>query len=377
MTTTLRVQSARRPYDVTIGPGLLDETGPMLLARGVDPTVKLFLVTDDEVARFGYAERVMDSCRQAGFAVAAAVVPAGDASKSFANAERLYQEMLRAGIRRSGVLLAVGGGMVGDLGGFVAATYQRGIRYVQVPTTLLAHDSSIGGKVAVNLPEAKNLVGAFHPPIAVIFDVTALSSLPAREWCGGMAEVIKHGLIGDPQLFADLEAAPVTSYPGPERAEALIARAAAVKVRIVEEDEHEAWRRMVLNVGHTVGHAVEQVSGYQIHHGEAVAIGLRVESEIAWGRGWLSADDKDRLIRVLAAHGLPVTVPQLPWDEVVAVLHHDKKHGDDHWTFALPRAVGDVVIVRDVRYEELAAAWSRSAADADTGGGKPGGGGAP
>ena len=360
MTSRIPVHTRSAQYDVVIGAKLLDQLGEHLAQLGVKQESGVFIVSDETLAACGHVQRAQEACSQAGYPTAVAVVPPGDESKSLSTAERLYNALLDAGMRRDGVLIALGGGVVGDLAGFVAATYQRGIRFIQAPTTLLSHDSSIGGKVGVNLPRGKNLVGAFHQPLAVLFDVTALSTLPDREWRNGMAEVIKHGVIGDAALFASLEANPVAVFPGETQAEELVARGAKVKIQIVEQDEKESSLRMLLNLGHTVGHAVEQASSYGLGHGEAVALGMRVEAEIAAARGWLSQRDKNRLLQVLSAHGLPIVPPDYPLEDILAILELDKKHTRSHWTFVLPRAIGDVAICRDVTRDEVVSAWHHS-----------------
>jgi 3-dehydroquinate synthase len=358
MTTECWVQTPTTRYPVVVGAGLLEHMPEYLERASVGPDRPLFVVTDENVQEVGYADQLTAVLRNAGYSVGVGVVPPSDASKTLQTAESLYEQMVAAGLRRNGVVLALGGGMVGDLAGFVAATYYRGIPFVQVPTTLLAHDSSIGGKVGVNLKSGKNLVGAFHHPLAVVYDVSTLATLPPREWRGGMAEVIKHGLIGNPELFADLAARPVPEYPGPEFTASLVSRAIQVKIRIVERDEHESGERMKLNLGHTVGHAVEQYSGYRLNHGEAVAIGLVVEAEMAVRRGWLSGSTRDQISLVLQRHGLPTRTDNFPFEAIARLIQHDKKNVNAHWTFALPRAVGDVAVVRDVTSEEVAAAWA-------------------
>lgn len=357
MTTTLLVRSSSGTYPFVIGPDVLSAVPHYLQSVGVTPASAVFVVADATVHGLGYTDQVQQALHAAGWQVTVAVVPAGDESKSLTMAESLYNRMLDAKVRRNGVLLAVGGGVVGDLGGFVAATYQRGITFVQVPTTLLAHDSSLGGKVGINLPRGKNLVGAFHQPAAVLYDVDVLASLPETQWQSGMAEVIKHGIIGRPSLFESLERTPMRTYPGAAVAERMIAEASSVKVDIVERDERESELRMFLNLGHTVGHAVEQCSHYLLGHGQAVAIGMRVEAELAVARGWLSETDRDRIVRILLNHGLPVTPPDYPLDEIIDVLAVDKKHAGVGWTFVLPRAIGDVTICQDVSRAEVESAW--------------------
>lgn len=360
MTEILTIRAAARAYDVIIGQGIHEKTAAALQERGVTPDEKLFIVTDEHVASFGYAHAVEKSLTKAGYNVKMAILPPGDGTKTLATATTLYNALLDAGVRRNGVILAVGGGMVGDLAGFVAATYLRGIRFVQVPTTLLAHDSSLGGKVGVNLPRGKNLVGAFHPPLVVLYDTGAMATLPVVEWQGGMAELIKHGIIADPSLFHSLTAHPLARYPGPTVLEPILAQGCAVKVRIVEADERESGRRMALNLGHTVGHAVEQISKYTINHGCAVAIGMSVEAELAVQRGWLDDKTRDDIRAILSQHDLPVAPPDYHLDEIFTVLGVDKKHGSHGWTFALPRAIGSVDIVHDVAPDEVAAAWRKT-----------------
>lgn len=365
MSTTIPVSCGQGTYDVVIGSGLLDGCAEALLQRGVSKDTGLFVITDEHVHKLGYADNVVRSCRNAGFSVARATVPSGDSSKSLMQATELYNALLDAKVRRNGMVLAVGGGMVGDLAGFVAATYQRGIRFVQIPTTLLAHDSSIGGKVGVNLPRGKNLVGAFHPPVAVLYDIQALKTLPEIEWQGGMAEMIKHGIIGDEQLFTSLSESPLTNYPSDAVIEDILAKACSVKIRVVEADERESGERMLLNLGHTVGHAVELVSQYALNHGYAVAIGISVEAEIAVARGWLPEETRDVIRRTLRSHGLPTVPPDYDREEILSILGHDKKHGSTGWTFALPRAVGHVEVARDVRPDEVVRAWQQTLAYAN------------
>ncbi|WP_367305744.1 3-dehydroquinate synthase [Alicyclobacillus acidocaldarius] len=354
----LWVQSSQGAYPVLVDagarrfvPGLLQELG--LAGR------KIALITDEIVQRTAFTDELAGAVREVGREVFVLAFPAGDAHKSLATAVELYHGLLRRGFRRGDVILAVGGGVVGDLAGFVAATYMRGVPYVQVPTTLLAHDSAIGGKVGVNLEEGKNLVGAFYPPRAVLFDTEALCTLDARQWSNGMAEVIKHAIIADEILFEQLEANPLTGLGDPAAFVDIVARAMRVKVDVVNRDERETGLRQVLNVGHTVGHAVEQYSGYTLGHGEAVAIGLVVEAVIAARRGLLSPADAVRIAAVLERHGLPIRPPYADVEAVLRLMAVDKKHTHEGWTFALPTAIGRVEICKvqpdEVRqaYEEV------------------------
>ncbi|KPV44877.1 3-dehydroquinate synthase [Alicyclobacillus ferrooxydans] len=355
--TVIEVKTASKTYPFVIGPAAREELTAFLAQCGVTPETAIFIITDQNVIETDYPQELKARLESAGYTVYLAVAAAGDASKSLATAEQLYRTMLQMHIRRSDVVMAVGGGMVGDLAGFVAATYLRGIRFIQVPTTLLAHDSSIGGKVGVNLAEGKNLVGAFHQPILVLYDTSVLSTLPSREWTGGLSELIKHAVIGDPALFHDLLSQPASDYPGPERTAELVARAARVKIQIVEQDEQESGLRMLLNVGHTVGHAIEQKSDYSIHHGEAVAMGLIVEAELAVNKGWLSSSDRDLIIQALCLHGLPTGRPDQPISPILEIMNLDKKHQRQSWTFAVPFGIGDVRVVRDVSREDVIRAW--------------------
>lgn len=362
----LRVHTPSASYPVLIQAGILSQVGSYLVEHSVQPTSKLYLITDSHLAEFGYSQRVVDACEKKGFSVGVAVVEPSDATKTLHTAERLYEQMVAFGLQRNSLVLALGGGMVGDLAGFVAATYYRGIPFIQLPTTLLAHDSSIGGKVGVNLKSGKNLVGAFHHPAMVLYDVGTLSTLPVREWRGGMAEVIKHGLIGDRDLFFELLSSPIREYPDAALCESLVARACQVKISIVERDEHESGERMKLNLGHTVGHAVEQWSQYQLNHGEAVSIGIRVEAEIALQRGLLTRNERDLISSCLQTHGLPVSMDGLSPDplspqtleKVIGYLQHDKKHSGSGWTCAVPRGIGEVTILRDVTYDEVVRAFT-------------------
>jgi 3-dehydroquinate synthase len=357
MTTALPVETTSARYNVLIGHGLLESTAKLLREQGLQ-LQQIAIITDENVQRFGHAQVVATALSSAGCQVFTHVIAPGDASKTLQTAEHLYHELLRDGLRRSDLIVALGGGVVGDVAGFVAATYQRGIRFVQIPTTLLAHDSSIGGKVGVNLLEAKNLVGAFHQPSAIVYDVEVLATLPGREWKAGMAEVIKHGIIGDAALFASLHEHPIPAYPGVQVAESIITQAAAVKVRIVGEDERDAQQRMKLNVGHTMGHAVEKVSNYRLNHGEAVSIGLRLESEMAVQKGMLPRQISDQITATLCKHGLPVDPPDLNLEDIMVALRLDKKHEPQRMTFAVPFAIGDVRIVQDFVEDDVRLAWN-------------------
>jgi 3-dehydroquinate synthase len=337
-----------RGYDALIESGGLDALGERLRARLQRPpeAVTAVVVTDEHVAPL-YAGRAIESLRQAGFRTGPAghrlVLPPGEAAKTLESATRLWRGFLAAGMDRRGLVVALGGGVIGDLSGFAASTFLRGVDWAAVPTTLLAMvDASLGGKTGVDLPEGKNLVGSFHPPCLVLSDPQVLATLPPRELAAGLAEVVKHGLIADPELYrlcgAGLEAIQALL---PE----VIARAAAVKVHLVEEDPFEGGVRAALNLGHTTGHAVETASNYRLLHGEAVAIGLVVEARLAERLGIARPGLADELVQTLASLGLPTHVPvDLRREELVRLMGVDKKKASGVVRFALPAEIGRVQV---------------------------------
>ncbi|WP_206917710.1 3-dehydroquinate synthase [Alicyclobacillus suci] len=363
--STLHVKSKTGDYPVVADGHVLEKLGEHLAALNTPKDARVTIITDEIVGQLPFAKTAIQSIEDVGYRTQCLKVPAGDQSKSLAVASTLYPKLLAFGMRRSDLIVALGGGVIGDLAGFIAATYLRGIAFVQAPTTLLAHDSSIGGKVGVNLPEGKNLVGAFYPPRAVLYDLSALAHLPARQWINGMAEVIKHGIIGNPQLFKQLETHPLTSCPDAAALEPILTAAMKVKIDVVEADEREASRRQVLNIGHTLGHAIEMRSHYELGHGEAVSIGLVLEAKLAVARGLLDEGTARRIEVVLANHGLPTVPPRDDWSKVAALIDVDKKHGSTLWTFALPTAIGDVAIVNDVSKVEVEAVYQRALEEAE------------
>ncbi len=314
----------RRSYDVVLADdyrALRDEIRRLGIAG------RAFLLSDRNVAPL-YAEGVARALSAAGLDVRGAVIPAGEREKSLARLERLCERMLDAGLERSDTVVALGGGVIGDLGGFAAATYHRGIGLVQLPTTLLAMvDSAIGGKTGVNLSRGKNLIGAFHQPRLVYAGLSTLSTLPPREFRSGLAEVIKAGMVADRRLIEHLERhleEVLALRRRPLRA--AIEAAIRVKARIVALDEREAGRRMVLNYGHTVGHAIEAATGYRrFLHGEAVALGMTAAALLAVGRGACSSRTAERQNRLLVRSGLPLRARRLPIPAILEKLQYDKK----------------------------------------------------
>ena len=309
----------------------------------------------DENVHALYGRVLEDSCRTAGLEPFVVRLRPGEAEKTLANVGRALGDLARHGVERHDVLVAVGGGVSGDLFGFVAASYMRGMRLVQVPTTLLAQvDSSIGGKVGVDLPEGKNLVGAFKQPDSVIIDYDVLGTLPYEEWVSGTAEVAKHGVIGDAALFRALEAAPDAWRQRTVDIGPILAAAIRVKARVVQEDEREAGVRMHLNYGHTLGHALEAAAGYgTVRHGEGVAWGMAAEARMAAALGLSNAAFVRRQDRLLLGLGLLKPLPDLDGTHVYQLLFLDKKVKSGRVRWILPECEPGSVIVRDDVPEEL------------------------
>lgn len=309
------------------------------------------IITNPRVGAL-YAERVVGALRAQNFDPRVIEIPEGEAYKTLDTVRAVYDQLIDARLDRRSVILALGGGVVGDLAGFVSATFLRGVPFVQMPTTLLAMvDASVGGKMAVDHPRGKNLIGAFKQPRAVFADITTLATLPIREWHAGMAEVVKHGIIGDVGLFERLETGNWKLEVG-----SWIGRAIRVKVDIVTRDPFEHGERAKLNLGHTFGHAVEILSNYELHHGEAVAIGLVCAARLAERRKLYDASLAARIENLLRAIGLPTRVPHgMAVDAILAAMATDKKRVAARLRFVLPRALGDVVIVDDVTREEIVA----------------------
>ncbi|HET7375126.1 MAG TPA: 3-dehydroquinate synthase [Anaerolineae bacterium] len=325
----------QRGTSILLGSGLVDSLGSILRARELNG--RAVLVTDSNIEPL-HAARAARSLAVSGFEPLQLSVPAGEESKSLDSIASLYAEFARANVERSDFVVALGGGMIGDLAGFAAATYLRGLRWVCVPTSLLAMvDASIGGKVGVDLPAGKNLAGAFHPPIATISDLDLLNTLPDREYRSGLAEVIKAGLIADPELFEMIE-------QGQADRREMIWRALEVKIDIVRADPFESGRRAALNVGHTIGHGLEAATGYQLRHGEAIAIGLIAEAKIAERLGLARSRLSDRIEHVIDRVGLPTRYTGLEGEAIMAWMRSDKKRQAGQLKFALPRSIGDVVV---------------------------------
>jgi 3-dehydroquinate synthase len=350
---TINVHLGPRSYRVLVGTGLLGAIGGECARRGFGR--KVAVVSQASVA--APTRIVGDSLRASGFEPVLLDVPEGEAAKSLEQAGRLWDAFLGHGLDRGSVVIAVGGGVVGDLAGFAAAGYMRGIASVLVPTTLLAQvDASVGGKVAVNHPRAKNLIGAFHQPRLVLVDPGTLSTLPEREYRSGLAEVVKTGAALNAELFTMLESnVPALRRRDPELLERVVAACCAEKATIVEQDEREeSGLRMVLNYGHTVGHALETLGGYRTwRHGEAVAVGIAVAARLAQRLGLTDARTAERQVELLAAVELPTSFETPTPREVSDVLRHDKKARESRVPFVLLKALGRAEVCFDVPAETV------------------------
>ncbi|CAA7623632.1 3-dehydroquinate synthase [Magnetospirillum sp. SS-4] len=364
--TIVSLDLGERGYDIHIGPGLLDRAGELI--RPVMQGERALVVTDDQVAPL-YLERVEKSMAAAGIQPLHTVVPAGEKTKDFAHLEALLDAMLAARAERGAMVVALGGGVIGDLTGFAAAILLRGVDFVQIPTTLLAQvDSSVGGKTGINTRHGKNLVGSFHQPRLVLADTGVLDTLPRRQVLAGYAEVVKYGVIDDAPFFDWLETNGAALVDGDASARAhAIATSCRAKARIVAADEREGGVRALLNLGHTFGHALEAETGFsdEILHGEAVAIGMVMALRLSAQLGLAPAEDAERLKRHLDAIGLPSALPPGRLWPVPRLLEHmrgDKKVKDGKVTFVLARGIGQSFLTREVPEAELAAMLGEMAA---------------
>ena len=356
-TQTVRVDLAERGYDIRIGAGNLDQVGEFLTEQG---RVSHAVVITDENVELPHAACVAESLAALELGVELLIVPPGEPTKSIDSAAALWEKMLELGADRRTVVVAAGGGVVGDLAGFVAATYARGVRFFQVPTTLLAQvDSSVGGKVGVNLPGAKNMVGAFLQPIGVLIDTATLGTLQGRQYRAGLGEVVKYGVILDAELFDYLEDH-VDGLLGRDHdvLAHVIAWCCRLKADVVRQDEREqSGLRAVLNYGHTFGHALEALSGYgELLHGEAVSIGMICASRLAERLGRVDAQFTARQRQLLSALDLPVDLPDLDHEQMMATMTHDKKVEHGRLRFVLPSRMGRVELVADFDPADVQAA---------------------
>ncbi|HLO86062.1 MAG TPA: 3-dehydroquinate synthase [Nostocaceae cyanobacterium] len=351
MSADIKVNLPDQVYEIAIAPGNLDKLGESLANLKLGKKV---LVVSNPVIFKHYGQRAIASLENAGFEVAHHNLPPGERYKTLNSIQKLYDVALANRLERSSTMVALGGGVIGDMTGFAAATWLRGINVVQVPTTLLAMvDSAIGGKTGVNHPQGKNLIGAFHQPRLVLIDPEVLKTLPAREFRAGMAEVIKYGIIWDAELFTQLEASKHLDqlrYIKSDLIESIVTHSCQAKADVVSQDEKEAGLRAILNYGHTIGHAVESLTGYKLlTHGEGVAIGMIAAGQIALELGMWQKEDTERQDALIKKAGLPTKLPNnLDIEAIIDALQLDKKVKAGKVRFVLPTAIGKVQVTDEV-----------------------------
>lgn len=363
--STLNVDLGKRSYDIVTGEGLLQQAGSII--QPLLASNRIILVTDENVKKY-WLKTVETSFTEAGINYSSIVKEPGEQIKSFASLETLSKDILDSQIERSTTLIALGGGVVGDLVGFCAAIALRGLNFIQIPTTLLAQvDSSVGGKTGINMPQGKNLIGAFHQPLMVLADICTLESLSARDLRSGYAEIVKYGLIEDRDFFNWLE------INGPEvigvdvkanprvRREAILS-SCKIKADIVSTDETEKGNRALLNLGHTFGHALEAKTGYgnDLTHGESISIGMSMAFDLSVRIGICPSEDRDRLRRHLEMCGLPIGLKELNIDswsssKLIDLMHQDKKVSGGKLTFILAHGIGKPIITKDVNMSDVTA----------------------
>ncbi|MBW8012868.1 MAG: 3-dehydroquinate synthase [Chloroflexi bacterium] len=353
LTGRFRVRGMGDGYQVRVESGGIVHFGQLIIKSGC--TGSLIVVTDENVGSL-YASKILDSLEQENFEVHLHTIPPGESQKNLETVTEIWDAFLSVKLDRGSTAIALGGGVIGDLTGFAAATFMRGIEWVNLPTTLLAMvDASIGGKTGFNLPQGKNLIGAFHPPQYVLIDPGVLTTLPEVELRCGLAEVVKHGVIGSPSLFEKC----VQGWPtNSEEIEELVKEAISVKMKVIQNDPYEKGFRASLNLGHTVGHAVELLSSFKIPHGEAVAIGLVAEARLAERLGITDVGFIDSLTSTLDGLGLPTDIPkEFSKKEIIKMMQMDKKVSNRRIGFALPERVGQVKI--GVVVDELEAVFAQ------------------
>lgn len=345
-------------YDIRMAPGLLADLGALL--RQVAPHDRAALIVDDKLTRT-HGRAAEASLEAAGYRPVVTTMTSGEDHKNLTTAEKLYHPLLDERLERKSPIVTVGGGIVGDTGGFVAATYLRGVPFVQCPTTLLAMvDASVGGKVGVNMPQGKNLIGAFHQPVLVVIDTDTLKTLPKRDFVCGLAECVKHGVIRDPELFdwIDAHTQAIADLDADTLVE-LVRRNVAIKAKVVMEDEKESGVRAHLNFGHTFAHAIEAGTEYGRYlHGEAVALGMVAATRLAVQQKRCEANVVNRLVGLLEKVGLPTTANDLPTtDKLMSIMRSDKKVKDGRVRLVLPDRLGAVSVVNDTPDTAVVRAW--------------------
>ncbi|MBP5973941.1 3-dehydroquinate synthase [Brasilonema sp. CT11] len=351
MTSIINVNLPEQSYEIAIAPGGIDQLGEMM--SNLKLGKKVLLVSNPTIFKH-YGERVLASLEAAGFEVVSCNLSPGERYKTLSSVQKIYDTALENRIERSSTMVALGGGVIGDMTGFAAATWLRGINFVQVPTSLLAMvDAAIGGKTGVNHPQGKNLIGAFHQPRLVLIDPEVLKSLPVREFRAGMAEVIKYGVIWDAELFAQMEESKRLDqlrYIKAELIEAILNRSCQAKADVVGKDEKEAGLRAILNYGHTIAHAVESLTGYRVvNHGEAVAIGMVAAGQIAVELGMWKKEEASRQDALIQKASLPTQLPSgVDIEAIIESLQLDKKVKAGKVRFILPTQIGVVTITDEV-----------------------------
>ncbi len=349
----LRIDLADRSYDILIGRNLLPRVGDHL----VNPkrTRRALVVTNPVVSQL-YGKSLSKGLESAELAIECVEIPEGETHKTLQDAQTVYDHLIEKQYDRNTLLVALGGGVIGDLTGFIAATFLRGVPYIQVPTTLLSQvDSSVGGKTAVNHPKGKNLIGAFYQPQLVVIDLDSLHSLPPDEFRAGMAEIIKYGVIEDPKLFAFLEKnSEKILAQDTECLAHIIETSCAIKAKVVERDERESNYRMVLNFGHTIGHAIEALTDYsRFKHGEAIAIGMVYAAKLSCQLGQCSQEAVQRIESLVKQYGLPSQLPEFSVEEYIQTMYRDKKAHDKNIRFILVKDIGRVEIVDRVAEADI------------------------
>lgn len=356
MKSIITVPLPDRSYPVIVAADGLVHLGSWLVGgetAALKPKQRILLVSNPAIFKH-YGQSVVESLKQSGYEVRHHLLPPGERYKTLGSIQKIYDAALDFRLERQSAMVALGGGVIGDMTGFAAATWLRGIPFVQVPTSLLAMvDASIGGKTGVNHPQGKNLIGAFHQPRLVLIAPPVLKTLPAREFRAGMAEVIKYGVIWDADLFATLEAAPRLDqyrYVSQDLLHTILTRSCQAKADVVSQDEKESGLRAILNYGHTIGHAVESLMHYKgVNHGEAVAIGMVAAGHIAEALEFWSAADNARQLALLQKAGLPTQLPQgLDFEAMLTTLQADKKVQDGRVRFVMPRGLGSAFVTSDI-----------------------------
>ena len=339
-------------YEVILKPGIINNIGDEIIRMGINNNRKILIISNKEISKL-FGEKVLDSFKKYNFSANIFNIKAGESHKSLESLSEIFDAAFDIGLDRNSLMIALGGGIVGDITGLAAAIWLRGIEYIQIPTTLLSMvDSSVGGKTAVNHPKGKNLIGAFHQPKAVFIDPETLKTLPLREFKAGMAEVIKYGVIKDKELFEFLESNEnrdkILNLENKSLVK-IIKNSIKTKAYIVSEDEKENGIRAILNYGHSFGHVIENLCGYgEYLHGEAISIGMKIAGDIATEKGLWLKEHSLRQDNLIKSFGLPTQIPKIKKDEVITILMGDKKVRDGRMRFILPKRIGEVDIYNDI-----------------------------